>query len=51
VGGPSFAGRYLGYVLIRELSNRGLRLDQLLGMPESEAASLSRKFLEKMSMR
>jgi len=51
VGGLSFAGRYLGYALIRELSDRGLGLDQLLGMPESEAASLSRKFLEKMSTR
>jgi hypothetical protein len=51
MGGPSFAGRYLEYALLKELSDRGLGLDQLLGMPENEAACLSREFLEKMSGR
>jgi hypothetical protein len=49
MSGLSFVGRYLGYVLVKELNDRGLGLDQLLGMPESEAACLSREFLEKMS--
>ncbi len=51
VTGLSFAGRYLEYGLIKELSEEGLKLDQLLKISGVKAAGLSKEFLEKKSKR
>ncbi|MEM1839500.1 MAG: hypothetical protein QXM84_00665 [Nitrososphaerota archaeon] len=51
VKGLSFAGRYLGYELIRKLSESRMGLNQLLGISESEVVKISKEFLERLSGR